>query len=181
MDLGVALPHFGRHASPEAIERVAVEAEQMGYATLWVLERLLRPINPLHDPLRPGARISEAYANVFEPIETLTWAAARTSRIRLGTSVIDALFHTPAVVGRRLATLDNFSGGRLIAGLGQGYMIEEFMTSNVPRSRRGNGLEEFVAALRAIWGPDPVSYAGRFYRVPESNFNPKPLQPGGPK
>src|SRR4051794_16990940 len=170
MDLGVALPHFGKHSSPAAIEQVAVEAERMGYASLWVLERLLRPTNPMHDVTRPGARISEAYMRVFEPIETLTFAAAKTSRIRLGTSVIDALFHVPAVVGRRLATLDNFSNGRVIAGLGQGYMLEEFATANVPRSRRGKGLEEFVAALRAVWAPDPVSFSGRFYNVPESNF-----------
>jgi alkanesulfonate monooxygenase SsuD/methylene tetrahydromethanopterin reductase-like flavin-dependent oxidoreductase (luciferase family) len=64
--------------------------------------------------------------------------------------------------------------------LGQGAIEAEFETANVPLKRRGSGMEEFVAALRAAWGPDPVSFSGRFYRIPESQIGPKPVQPGGP-
>jgi alkanesulfonate monooxygenase SsuD/methylene tetrahydromethanopterin reductase-like flavin-dependent oxidoreductase (luciferase family) len=68
----------------------------------------------------------------------------------------------------------------LIAGLGQGYSPEEFAAANVPMSRRGAGFEEFIEAMRAAWGPDPVHFSGRFYEIPESQINPKPVQDGGP-
>ena len=181
MDIGIALPQFGRHASREAIVRVAQEAERMGYTSLWVQERLLRAINP-RTPYAgiPGRAWPEAYRLVYDPIETLTFAAAHTQRIKLGTSVIDALFHTPVTVARRLATLDQLSGGRVIAGLGQGWAEDEFETANVPVRRRGAGFEEFIAAVRAAWGPDPVRFQGRFYQIPEAEIGPKPAQPGGP-
>src|SRR6266568_8598201 len=106
MKLGINLPQFGRYASPEAIAQVAQEAERLGCAAVWVQERLLRPSHPRQpyggfmDPW------PESYRVVFDPIETLTYAAALTQRIRLGTSAIDALYHSPVVLGRWLATLD---------------------------------------------------------------------------
>jgi probable F420-dependent oxidoreductase len=153
----------------------------VGYDSLWVLERLLRPVAAKNAPAGDFglAELPEHYSNVFDPIETLTYVAAHTSTISLGTSVMDALFHTPVVLARRLSTLDHFSGGRVIVGLGQGWSAEEFETANVPMRRRGNGFAEYIAALRAAWGDDPVSFEGRFYRIPPSQIGPKPLQPGG--
>jgi probable F420-dependent oxidoreductase len=107
-------------------------------------------------------------------------AASVTKRIKLGTSVIDALFHPPVVLAKRFAALDQFSGGRAIAGLGQGGNAPEFEAANVPMKRRGAGFEEYLAALKAAWAPDPVKFTGRFYTIPESQVSPKPLQPGGP-
>jgi probable F420-dependent oxidoreductase len=107
---------------------------------------------------------------------TLSHVAAVTSRIKLGTSVIDALLHPPVVLARRFATLDQFSGGRVIAGLGQGWMREEFQAAGVPASRKGAGFDEVIAALRAAWGPDPVSFEGRFYTIVPSQISPKPVQ-----
>lgn len=86
----------------------------------------------------------------------------------------------PVVLARRLATVDRLSEGRLVVGLGQGWMPEEFEAAGVPISRRGNGFEDYLAALTSAWGPDPVSYEGRFYRIPRSYFAPKPVQAGGP-
>ena len=180
MDLGIALPHVGPHASREAIVRVAQEAERLDYGAVWVLERLLRPTFPIPQPRGGSGLMPEAYAVVYEPIETLVYVAAKTERIRLGTSVIDALFHAPVVLAKRFAALDQFSGGRAIAGLGQGATEPEFETANVPMKRRGAGFEEFIRALKAAWGPDPVKFEGRFYKIPESQINPKPVQPGGP-
>src|SRR6266511_5768834 len=103
MDIGIGLPQRGRHASGEAIARVAQEAERMGYASLWVQERLLRAVNPrnFYGGV-PGLAWPQPYQTVYDPIETLTYAAAKTERIKLGTSVIDALFHVPVVMARRL-------------------------------------------------------------------------------
>lgn len=171
MELTIALPHTGKLASPETIAYAAKEAERMGCGTVWVLERLLRPV---------GGGMPDSYAKVYDPMETLAWVAAKTERVRLGTSIMDALFHVPVVLARRFATLDHLSGGRVIAGLGQGYAPQEFVAANIPLSRRGAGFEEFIEAMRAAWAPDPVSFSGRFYTIPESEINPKPLQDGGP-
>lgn len=171
MEIALALPHTGKFTSPQAIAYAAEEAERLGYATVWVLERLLRPV---------GGSMPGSYANVYDPMETLAYVAAKTERVRLGTSIMDALFHVPAILARRFATLDQLSGGRVIAGLGQGYAPEEFRAANVPLSRRGAGFEEFIRAMQAAWGPDPVNFSGRFYNIPDSEINPKPLQNGGP-
>jgi probable F420-dependent oxidoreductase len=180
MKFGVALPQTGATASPQTIVEAAVDAERGGYATVWVLERLLRPLSPRTADGKPGRAMPDAYAVAYDPIETLTYVAAKTTRIGLGTSILVAPFHGPVMLAKRLATLDQFSGGRLVAGLGQGWSEEEFATANVPLRRRGAGFEEFVEAMRAAWGPDPVSFAGRFYRIPPSQINPKPVRPGGP-
>ncbi|MGH3644965.1 MAG: TIGR03619 family F420-dependent LLM class oxidoreductase [Mycobacterium sp.] len=179
MKLGLGLPHYGAESTPERIAEFATYAEDLGYDSLWALERLLRPTRPKNAPWE-GWRIPEYYADVFAPLETLTFVAGHTSRVRLGTSVIDALFHVPAMLARQLVTLDHFSGGRLDVGIGQGWSIDEFHTANIPWRRRGAGFEEFLEALRAVWQPDPVKFDGRFYRIPESQIGPKPLQVGGP-
>jgi probable F420-dependent oxidoreductase len=176
MELGIALPTSGRLATPANIARVAQEAERIGYDSLWTYERLLRPYAELPQPDGSMARAPEVYRLTFEPLETLSYVAALTERIKLGTSVIDGLLHPPVVLARRFATLDQFSGGRVIAGLGQGWMPQEFETANVPMRRKGAGMDEVVAAMRACWGPDPVEFEGRFYRIAASEVNPKPVQ-----
>ena len=152
MDLGVALPTSGRLASPANIVRIAQEAERLGYASVWTYERLLRPVAELPAPDGSMRRIPAQYRLTYEPLETLSYVAALTERVRLGTSVIDALLHPPVVLARRFATLDQFSGGRVVAGLGQGWMPQEFETANVPMDRIGSGMDEVVAAMRACWG-----------------------------
>jgi probable F420-dependent oxidoreductase len=121
-------------------------------------------------------RVPEQYRLTYEPLETLSYVAAVTDRVRLGTSVVNALLHPPVVLARRFATLDQLSGGRAIAGVGQGWMPQEFETANVPMDRIGAGMDEVVAAMRACWGPDPVEYQGRWYRIAPSEVNPKPVQ-----
>jgi len=176
MELGVALPTSWPLGSPANIVRVAQAAEQLGYSALWTYERLLRPVGDLPQPGGPPRPLPMPYRSVFEPLETLSFVAAVTDHIRLGTSVIDALFHSPVVLARRFATLDQLSGGRTVAGLGQGWMPQEFEAANVPMRRKGAGFEEFVAAMRACWAPDPVSHEGRFYRIAPSEVSPKPVQ-----
>ena len=167
MKIGINLPQFGANASPQAIKQVAQEAERLGCEGLWVQERLLRPTQPRQAYAGFMMPWPEAYRIVFDPIETLTYAAAATQRIKLGTSVIDALFHTPVVLGRRLASLDQFSGGRLVIGLGQGWSEDEFEVAGVSPTPKGARFEEFIRALLAVWGSDPVRFDGRFYRPRE--------------
>jgi probable F420-dependent oxidoreductase len=182
MDLGLTLPtsNVPLGTSPQVLARIAQAAERQGYATVWTYERLLMPVGNVEQPGGPPRPLPDVYRLVYDPIESLTFVAATTERIKLGTSVVDALFHVPVVLAKRYATLDQLSGGRAIAGLGQGWMAQEFSAADVSPRRRGAGMDEFVAAMRACWGPDPVRSEGRFYRIPESIINPKPVQPAGP-
>ena len=181
--LGVHLPVAGPGASPEVIAQVAEEAERIGLDSVWYWERQMRPTVPIAMgvPDGPVMDAPEDFGTVYDPVETLTYVAALTSRITLGTSVLDALFQSPVILARRLATLDRFSGGRLIAGVGQGWMEQEFQAAGVSMKRRGAGFEEHLLAMRAVWGPDPVHFEGSFYRVPEADIGPKPVRPGGPR
>jgi probable F420-dependent oxidoreductase len=180
VDLGVNLPTMNvPNASVNGIVQIAEAAEQLGYASVWTFERLLYPTADIPQPGGPPRPLPPYYKSVYDPLETLAFIAARTRRVHLGTSVVDALFHVPLVLAKRYATLDQFSAGRVIAGVGQGWMEQEFATANVPPSRKGAGMSEFVAAMRAAWGPDPVHYTGRFYTIPESIVNPKPLRASG--
>jgi probable F420-dependent oxidoreductase len=181
MEIGLTLPQFGRNASTFAIGRFAEVAEDLGFHSLWVSERLMWPVEP-RGPYGgvPGAEWPDSEAVAFDPLETLAYVAAKTERVRLGTGVVDALFHPPLTLSKRLATLDLLSNGRLIAGLGQGWAPEEFEATGVPASRRGSGFEEYIACLRSCWAPDPVRFSGRAYRIAESLVLPKPLQAGGP-
>ncbi|MEU1619680.1 TIGR03619 family F420-dependent LLM class oxidoreductase [Streptomyces sp. NPDC005722] len=177
MEIGLALPTAGPQTSPETIVRVAVEAERLGYAALWTFERLLRPIEKV--VLWTGGdpdMLPEFYGSTYEPLETLSHVAAVTERIKLGTAVLVAPLHVPVMLARRLATLDRFSGGRVIAGLGQGWQHNEFETANVPIGRKGARTEEFITAMRTSWGPDPVRHDGEFYKIAPSEVNPKPVQ-----
>lgn len=182
MKLGVHLPVAGRAASPEAITEVAQEAERLGLDSVWVWERLLRPTVPIAmgGPGGPVMEAPEQFSAVYDPIDTLAFVAAITDRITLGISVLDSLFQSPVILARRLATLDRLSGGRLIAGIGQGWMEQEFVAAGVSMRRRGAGFEEHIGAMRAVWGADPVSFEGRFYQIPSAEIGPKPVRPGGP-
>jgi probable F420-dependent oxidoreductase len=179
MELGVTLPTSSPYASAESIVRIAQEAERLGYNSLWTYERLLYPIEGVRGPDGSMQPLPEFYKSTYEPIETLSYVAASTQRVKLGTSIVNAPFQSPVLLARRFATLDRLSNGRAIAGLGQGWMEQEFSTSNVSIKERGKRIEEYIAALRAIWGPDPVSFDGSFYHIPASKINPKPVQQNG--
>ena len=169
--IGVTLPVVGAYAGPEAIVAIARAAERVGLHGVAVSERLLLPAGEDWDN---AYGLPESY--VWDAIESLTWAAAHTERIRLATGIVNALFQPPIVLARRLATLDRLSGGRLEVGLGQGWLPEEFVATGVPTSRRGRGFEEHLAAMRACWGPDPVEHEGPEYRIPISTVGPKPVR-----
>src|SRR4051794_41570173 len=151
--LGVHLPVAGRAASPASIAEVAEEAERIGLDSVWSWDRLMRPTVPIAmgGPGGPVMDAPEDFGTVYDPIETLTYVAARTSRITLGTSVLDALFQSPVILARRLATLDQFSGGRLIAGIGPGWVEEEVSGAGASMRGGGAGLEGDPLATRAAW------------------------------
>ena len=148
MRLGIHLPHIGRKASPEAIRRAAVQAEELGFADIWVSEHIIVPKDAMYPP-----------SPVFwDPVLTLTWAAAYTKRVGLGTSVLVLPMRHPLPLAKELATLQNLSGGRLILGAGVGWMEAEFDALGVPFRERGRRMDEGIAMMRAVWSDDPVSF-----------------------
>jgi probable F420-dependent oxidoreductase len=142
-----------------------------------VFERLLWPITPQTPyPATPDGSLPEEYQIMLDPLETLTFVAANTNKISLGTSVIDMLFHNPVVLARRFASLDVFSQGRSIAGFGIGWSKDEFQVSNVPFSNKGKRADEYVKVLKKIWTEQEVEFKGQYYSIPQSVIGPKPIQ-----
>lgn len=181
MEYGIQLPVAGYDASPEVIGRFAADAERIGLASVWASDCLLRPVQqPIEFSNGMSIELPELVASQYEPLETLSYVAAKTSTIKLGTSVIVAILQNPAALARRFATLDQLSGGRVIAGLGQGWIPQAFEAANVSPKQKGARFEEHLNALRAAWGPDPVRFDGRYYTIAESQIGPKPVRPDGP-
>lgn len=177
MKLGVALPTAGAWASAESQLRVARDAESMGYASLWTLQRLLLPTVPQNEyPPLAGQPMPEYFGRVFDPIVTLAFVASATSSIRLGVSVLVMPFYAPAVLAKQLASLDVLSGGRLDVGVGLGWSKDEYDAVGVPFERRGARGDEFLRCLKTIWTEPEPEFVGEFYRVPRSRVEPRPLQ-----
>ncbi|HEY3135138.1 MAG TPA: LLM class F420-dependent oxidoreductase [Blastocatellia bacterium] len=177
MKVGMSLPQIGPQGSPESLVKVATRAEELGYDSVWVLERLLWPLNPRERyPATPDGSLPEAYQIVFDPIETLTFVAAHTKRVQLGTSVVVLPYHTPIQLARRIATLDVLSGGRALVGVGAGWSRDEFEAVGTPFERRGARCDEFLQAMIDVWTKDPVKFDGEFYHIAESKIGPKPVQ-----
>lgn len=171
MKVGIRLPQTGKNAKLENIISLAKEADKKGFDSLWVLERLLWPISP-----QPGENFPSDWQEVLEPLELLTFVAAITDRIQLGTSVIDIFFHNPVILAKRFATLDLLSGGRAIAGLGIGWSKDEFLASNIPMEKLGKRADEYIRLLKSIWSDEIIRFYGEFYNVPPSKIGPKPIQ-----
>jgi probable F420-dependent oxidoreductase len=177
MKLGFVLPHIGPLASRDAIVTTAQAAEALGYDSLWVTERLLYPIAPRSPyPVTPDGALPEQFRRNLDPLAALTLAAASTERIRLGTSVLDMPYYNPVMLARSLATLDILSDGRLDVGLGLGWSQDEVEAAGGWTTARGRRSDEFIAVLKAVWGADPVEFAGEFYQVPRSIIAAKPVQ-----
>jgi probable F420-dependent oxidoreductase len=177
MRLGFALPQIGPIAGPDALVTVAQRAEALGFDSLWVLDRMLYPVNPRtpYPATRDGV-LPDLYKRVLDPLETLTFVAAHTRRVALGTSVLNLPWYPPVLLARRLTTLDVLSGGRLRVGFGMGWSLDEFEAAGAPMQERGKRADEIIDALKAIWTTDPVEFQGQYYRIPKSFIGPKPVQ-----
>lgn len=177
MRIGITLPSMGRSANPINLIKAAREAEELEYDTVWVADRLLYPVNPRTPyEVTPDGSLPEFYKYVLDPLETLTFVAAHTKQIGLGTSVLDMPFYNPVILARRLTTIDVLSGGRLRVGFGLGWSEDEFEAAGASLKERGARADEFIQVLKAIWMNDPVEFHGKYYKVPKSIIRPKPIQ-----
>ena len=173
MEIGIGAPVSGAWAGPTQLARIGGLAEELGYASLWTFQRLLAPANHGGDVV---------YHSVLDPLLSLAYAAAHTTRVRLGVAVVNLPFVSPTYLAKQASTLDVLSGGRLDLGLGIGWSPLEFAATGATTARRGARTEEYVAALRTLWSHSaaPVKFEGEFYTIPESRMDPKPVQQPGP-
>src|SRR5262252_6888807 len=169
MRVGIHLPHIGRKAGPEAIRRAAIQAEELGFADVWSSEHIIIPKGAPYPPS----------AIFYDPVLTLTWAAAFTKKIGLGTSVLVLPMRHPLPLAKELATLQNLSEGRLILGAGVGWMAAEFAALGVPFRERGRRMDEGIAMMRAAWSDDPVTFPTRWIdaKIETMRMQPKPCAP----
>jgi probable F420-dependent oxidoreductase len=178
MKIGLFAVGTPKMAGGSLLRTVALNAERLGVATLWVPEHvaLLDKYASKYPYSQDGALPAPTNAPIFDPFIALTAMAAVTSKIRLATGICLVPEHNPLVLAKVLATLDFLSGGRALLGVGIGWLEEEFQAIGIPWERRAQRTRECIEAMRRLWGEEPSSYSGEFVRFEGVRSNPKPLQ-----
>lgn len=149
MKFGICLPNFGNNLSREILVASAVEAEKLGYDSVWTT-----------DHMTTGAAHPYPYGKILESLTTLSFIAAKTETIGLGTSVVVMPLRPTLLTAKQLATIDFLSGGRLTVGVGAGWEPTEFRAFGVDFRKRGKLLEEQVRLLRVLWSSERPVFEG---------------------
>lgn len=178
MDYGIVLPHFGSFAREDAVHRIvaaAEAAESLGYSTVWVIDHIIFP-----------AKLEGGYAfnpldPILEPMTVLAALAMKTKRVKLGTAVLILPYRHPIYTGKVLSTVDVLSGGRLVVGVGAGWLEQEFTALGQTITERGSRTNETIDILKALWTEDVPSYSGKHFQFSNIKFVPQPLQKPRPK
>jgi probable F420-dependent oxidoreductase len=166
MKFGVWLPNCRHLAIPDIIRATAVLAEQLGYDSVWVSDHVVVP----------RANVVNFGETVFDPLVTLAVVAGATSRVRLGTTVLIVPYRNAVVTAKMVASLDALSGGRVVLGIGAGWVAAESAMLGVPFAARGPMTDEYVQAMRELWTSRAPSFAGKYVQFSDLVFEPKPVQ-----
>ena len=158
--------YLGFEATTEGIIKTATKAEDLGFDAVFVNDHIIVDESPRSDD----------WANTYDPFIALSFIAAYTTRIPLGTSVLIMPYRNPIVTAKMMATLDQMSGGRVIAGIGVGWNEAEYHALGVPFHERGARTNEYLRLWKACWAPGEVSFAGKFFSFANMRIRPKPLQ-----
>ncbi len=180
MKAGIIFANSGPFSRPELFGQLAREAEEFGFESLWTVEHVVVP-QP-HTPY-PGSKDGQMpggdHVAIPDPLIPLGYAAAVTSRIKLATGIVILPQRHPLYLAKQLATIDLLSHGRMMLGIGSGWMKEEFAAVGVDFHRRGAITDESIQALRALWRDNPASFHGEHFHFHDVKSLPKPVQPGG--
>ena len=176
MKVGIYLPQAGPGATAEQIARVAQSVEGNGYDSLWVYDHVvLRPDQGSDYPYTEDGRfLIPSDVAFLEPLTLLTYAAAVTERVELGTAVLVAPMRAPVLHAKIMATLDHLAGGRLVLGAGVGWWKEEFEALSMPFDRRGARMDEYLQVLRDLWENEIGTFEGEFYNTAGWYCRPQP-------
>jgi len=182
LKLGLSIPQVGVNATRENALKLSQAAENENFESLWVQERILWPINPQSKyPASPDGSLREEYQHNLDSMNLLSYIAANTSKILLGTGIAVSAYHLPVQFAKEVATVDILSQGRFVCGIGLGWSKDEYQTSNVPFERKGARQDEFIQAIKKVWTDDTVEFKGEFYNISPSKIDPKPVQKPHPK
>lgn len=179
MNIGLCIPLIAPYATPDYVKTLGINAEQLGFSSLWVGEHVV-----LFDEYQSSYPLSEdgkmpgdAEDNVeMETFTSLSYLAAHTSKIRLGTGVCVLPQRNPVYTAKEAANIDWLSNGRLNLGLGVGWLAEEYAAVNASFERRGARFNSYLAVMKELWSSKVSSYEDEFYSLPECRFYPKPVQ-----
>lgn len=165
MKIGIALPIFGKYAGRDEILETALAAEALGYDSIWVSDHVVVPDH------------HNVFGEVFyDPLISLGFIASATSRIELGTSVLVLPYRNPLVLAKSVSSLDALSEGRVILGVGSGWLKEEFKALGVDYSKRGKMTDEYIEIMKELWMSENPSYEGEHFSFTGIRFEPKPVQ-----
>ena len=178
--VSVGLYPAGGEARPETFVQLATEAERLGYDSIWTGDHIVMPEvydqTPHVTDVR-GEHPGRADAPLFEPITTYCYLAGKVSRVRLGIGVLIVPYRNPILAAKMLTMLDVLSNGRLVLGVGTGWMREEFAVMGAPPySQRGSATNEYIELFIKLWTETSISFSGKHYQVSGIGFLPKPVQ-----
>ncbi|GAA0617446.1 LLM class F420-dependent oxidoreductase [Sporichthya brevicatena] len=178
MKIGVMFGLAYGAGRPEFLDHLAVAVEERGIESVWVAEHVV--LFDSYDsryPYSPDGRAPvPADAGLLEPFVALSYLAARTTTVRLGTGICIVGQRNPVYTAKQVADLDVLSRGRVDFGVGVGWLREEYEALNVPWANRGLRTDDHLAVMRALWTDEVASYSGRYYELPPSRLYPKPVQ-----
>jgi probable F420-dependent oxidoreductase len=176
MKFGIHLPQVGPNASRENIRKMASFAEDRGFDSVWVSDHIITP-RALESkyPYNPtGAYPLPPDWDFLEPLTTLSFVAAATERVQLGTTVLVLPMRNPVVHAKIVSTIHALSGGRMILGVGAGWMREEFEALDADFHNRGKVFDEYLQIVRGLWEEDNLEFRGETYQVHDLGFAPRP-------
>ncbi len=177
MKIGLSVPQLGCLGQPDTLAAVARGAEAAGYDSLWVMDRLLAPVEPRSPyPGTPDGSLPPEHHRVLDPVVALATAAAVTERVRIGTNVLVAPWYPPLLLARSLTTLDVLSRGRLTVGLGMGWSTDEYEAAGAPVRGKASRIEETLDVLERAWTDEVVAHDGAVARIAPATVEPKPVQ-----
>jgi probable F420-dependent oxidoreductase len=177
MKFGIAFANTGPFAAPEGAAAIAEAAEQSGFESLWTVEHVVVPREYASTyPYSSGGKMpGGSDVDIPDPLIWLTWVAAHSTTLGLGTGILILPQRNPVVLAKEVATLDVLSGGRVLLGVGIGWLEEEFDVLGVPFADRARRTEEYVEAMRALWSQDLPTYAGDTVSFTEAISRPRPV------
>lgn len=178
MKFGLRYCNTGDYVDPAKAVALAEAAEAAGFESMWTVEHTVVPGGYGSTyPYAAGGKMAGGDDSIPlpDPLIWMAYVAAATKRVKLATGIMILPQHQPAVVAKQVATLDHMSGGRILLGIGVGWLKEEFDVLGVPFEDRGRRTDEYMRALREFWGSEKPTFQGEFIRFKDAYCQPRPV------